>query len=550
MATLNWIGKEKVINHHLEVPFKTLKHVYTYKNGQKLTDGTRSENKIIHGDNLLALKSLLPEYEGKIKCIYIDPPYNTGNEGWVYNDNVNHPKIKKWLGEVVGKEGEDLSRHDKWLCMMYPRIKLLHRLLKDDGIIFISIDDNEIANLIKLTEEVFGSSTNHHLATFVWKSSGNFDNQAKIKINHEYILAYSKNASLIKSPPVVDPNISNESKLFKSEIRNTLVKNGLKNPPSEITLPQGFPASFKEGIINIRQDKWPHFLDNAIIKDFRLQNSVRVYSGWSSKNILEEFINSNFQPVVDTKGQESVFEITQTGAIEVVKKRSSSQSYVVSVLENMGNTQSTSNSLKNYEIDFAYPKPTALIEYLVKMSTANEDIVLDSFAGTGTTAHAVINLNKEKYSKRKFILIELEDYAEKFTAKRVSKCLDDVSKNNSDTFEFLELGGSLFNEEGNINETLPINDIRLYVYYSETRTSTGYSANPKNKYYLGKRSHSAYYFYYEKDKVTTLDLNFVANIEIKSDLIVIYADKCALSERYLNEHNITFKKIPRDITRI
>lgn len=138
MPTLNWIGKEKVINHHQDVSYRVLEKKYTYADGKE-DNSVLSENKIIHGDNLEALKSLLPEYEGKVKCIYIDPPYNTGNEGWVYNDNVNDPKFNKWLGKVVGKESEDLSRHDKWLCMMYPRLKLLHKLLADDGAIFISI---------------------------------------------------------------------------------------------------------------------------------------------------------------------------------------------------------------------------------------------------------------------------------------------------------------------------------------------------------------------------------------------------------------------------
>jgi len=124
MPTLHWIGKDKIVNHHQEVPYKILEKQYTFKNGKENKE-SQSENKIIHGDNLEALESLLPKYEGKIKCIYIDPPYNTGNEGWAYNDNSNHPRLNKWLGEVVGKESEDLTRHDKWLCMIYPRIKLL-----------------------------------------------------------------------------------------------------------------------------------------------------------------------------------------------------------------------------------------------------------------------------------------------------------------------------------------------------------------------------------------------------------------------------------------
>ena len=124
MPTLDWIGKDKVINHHQDVPYRVLERQYSFDEQGQHTEDNGSENMVIHGDNLEALKSLLPRYEGKVKCIY--------------NDNVNDPKIKKWLGEVVGKEGEDLSRHDKWLCMMYPRLKLLYKLLADEGVIFHS----------------------------------------------------------------------------------------------------------------------------------------------------------------------------------------------------------------------------------------------------------------------------------------------------------------------------------------------------------------------------------------------------------------------------
>ena len=151
MPVLNWIGKNAVVNHHKDVPFRFLKR----NDSKSMGD---SENLLIEGDNLEALKSLLPYYKGKIKCIYIDPPYNTGNENWVYNDNVNSPKIKKWLGKVVGSEGDDLSRHDKWLCMMYPRLKLLRELLRDDGVIFVSIDDNEQHNLRLIMDDVFDES--------------------------------------------------------------------------------------------------------------------------------------------------------------------------------------------------------------------------------------------------------------------------------------------------------------------------------------------------------------------------------------------------------
>src|SRR5690606_6989045 len=201
-----------------------------------------------------ALKALLPEYEEKIKCIYIDPPYNTGNEGWKYNDRVNDPKINKWLGETVGKEGDDLTRHDKWLCMMYPRLKLLYKLLSKDGIIFISIDDNEYQNLKFICDEIFGRT--NFITNFTWRTDGNFDNQAKIKINHEYILCYSKQFQRFEFPEIIDPNIDENSKLFKDAIVNTIVKNGPKNPKSRILLPKGFPANFEKGKIKARIDSF------------------------------------------------------------------------------------------------------------------------------------------------------------------------------------------------------------------------------------------------------------------------------------------------------
>src|SRR6266496_2390625 len=139
MPTLEWIGKKAVLNHHRQVPYRLLKS----ENSLSVGDAA-SGNLLVQGDNLLALKALLPYYAGKVKCIYIDPPYNTGNENWVYNDNVNSPEMRTWLGKVVGAEAEDLSRHDKWLCMMYPRLQLLKQLLSRDGLFAISIDDNEL----------------------------------------------------------------------------------------------------------------------------------------------------------------------------------------------------------------------------------------------------------------------------------------------------------------------------------------------------------------------------------------------------------------------
>ncbi|WP_407603052.1 Fic family protein [Acinetobacter pittii] len=180
MPTLNWIGKEAVEKHHKEVPYRLLEPVVELSCGDE-----QSGNLLVQGDNLHALKALLPRYAGKVKCIYIDPPYNTGNEKWAYNDNVNSPEIRKWLGEAVGKEGETLDRHDRWLCMMYPRLLLLRKLLSDDGIIFISIGDDELGHLILMMDEIFGK--NNQIANFVWKSRAKPSNtgEAKLKPQNE-----------------------------------------------------------------------------------------------------------------------------------------------------------------------------------------------------------------------------------------------------------------------------------------------------------------------------------------------------------------------------
>ncbi len=192
MPTLNWIGKEAVVNHHQEIPFRLLKDVPDLACGNP-GDG----NLIVQGDNLVALKALLPYYAGQVKCIYIDPPYNTGNEGWVYNDNVNSPVIREWLGRIVGKEDETLDRHDRWLCMMYPRLAMLRQFLRQDGAIFVSIDDNEAGHLRQLMDEIFGS--HNLLANCIWQKKYTRANDAKyFSDNHDHILAYARSKEAFK----------------------------------------------------------------------------------------------------------------------------------------------------------------------------------------------------------------------------------------------------------------------------------------------------------------------------------------------------------------
>ena len=553
MPTLDWIGKEKVINHHNDVPYRVLERQYSFDEDGMHEEDNHSENMIIHGDNLEALKALLPKYEGRIKCIYIDPPYNTKkssekNKAWIYSDNVDDPKIKKWFGQVVGDEEEDMSRHDKWLCMMYPRLMLLNKLLADKGIIFISIDDNECSYLRIICDEIFGK--NNFISQMIWKSDGNFDNQAKVKNVHEYILCYIKNPDNVGLPNAIDPCSTEKSKIFNDEIRNTVVKNGPKNPMSKIVLPIGFPCSENRLEICARNDKFPYYYNDAHVENGRLTNEVTVESGWSSKNILLKFIDNNFQSVKDTKGQDTIFEITSTGAIEMVKKREKA-SHVLSVLSNLGSTQNMSNELSKMDIKFDFPKPVDLISYLIGFYCEKGDIVLDSFAGSGTTAHAVL----KRHEDLKFILIEMNDYAETLTAQRVEKVIcgfgkeKDYVQGTGGNFSFYELGEPLFLSDGTINPKVDISEIRQYVWYMETR-GEAMTDKKDEPYYLGENNEIAYYFYYEKDRVTNLDYDFLSLIQVKQQGYVIYADACSIAESDLQKWNITFKKIPRDINKL
>ena len=346
------------------------------------------ENLIIEGDNYDALRTLRMTHAGRIGCIYIDPPYNTGNRDFVYNDRF--------------VDRTHRFRHSLWLEFMYRRLMLARDLLSDDGVIFVSIDDNELFRLGMLMDKVFGSGS--RLATFVWQTDGNFDNQAKIKIAHEYILAYSPNPERFPMPRVVDPNVAGESKLFRPEVRNTIVKNGPKNPVSDIVLPRGFPAAFESGTIPVRNDRWPQILSEIQVQGGRLVAEAVVRSGWANRGLCQSFIEGGFKPILDTKGQLTTFAVTATGAIENIKRRDS-PSHVISVLRNLGNTQSDGASLGEMGIEFSYPKPVSMMRYLLSILDDSSATVLDFFAGSGTTAHAVAQLNAEDGGTRKFILV-------------------------------------------------------------------------------------------------------------------------------------------------
>ncbi len=553
MPTLHWIGKDKVIKHHHDVPFRVLNHQYTFPNMQG--GDSISENKIIHGDNLEALKALLPYYEGKIKCIYIDPPYNTGNEGWVYNDNVNDPKIKKWLGKVVGKEAEDLTRHDKWLCMMYPRLKLLHKLLAPDGAIFVSIDDNEQANLKLLMDEIFGE--NNYLGLITRKQSSGSKNDTgnnKIVTTADYIICFGK-----KNFSFLPFKVQNNKKFTNSDTLGSFSTRALEMQGGGDTLPQRNKMGYSIYYNQLTNDV-------KLLFDYNLENE-QVYEAEN-----KDLINNGYKCYRPRKrgnefgiwrwGAETFIERFHKNLVHFdsnrvyMKERETDfiNKYPEALIEYFLNTQGT-NELKDIFSSkvFDFPKPSELIKFICSVATDKDSIILDSFAGSGTTAHAVLNLNKADGGNRKFILVEMEDYAESITAERVKRVINGYGnvEGMGGDFNYYELGESLFDEDRNLNENLPVATLRDYIWYVETKHSLSTQTNEfhQQPYFLDKYQETAYFFIYEKERITTLDYDFLEHVTIQAEQYVMYADNCTLSEAFRREKHIIFKKIPRDISR-
>jgi adenine-specific DNA-methyltransferase len=525
MPTLHWIGKDKVINHHQDVPYKILEPQYTHNNGTETND-TLSENKIIHGDNLEALKSLLPEYEGKVKCIYIDPPYNTGNEGWVYNDNVNDPKIKKWLGQVVGKESEDLSRHDKWLCMMYPRLKLLHKLLAVDGAIFMSIDDNEQANLKLICDEIFGIG--NFITNVIWEKNYSPRNDAKyFSASHDFVVAFAKSKNNWSRN--LAPRTDKQNKFYKY---NDNDGRGLWRPDN--VLVKSFSETGVFGIKNPNNEKL-HFPPKGSCYRFNEEKSRQMLS----ENKFYFGKDGNGKPQL----KRYLAEVNDGVVPQTIWKYDE-------VSHNQEGKKELNNIIEGNVFDS--PKPYQLINRILEISTDKNSIILDSFAGSGTTAHAVLNLNKQDGGNRKFILIEMEDYASTITAERVKRVINGYGGVNKavagtgGSFNFYELGQAVFLGNEFLNEAIDIEKINEYVWFSETKTSY---LPQKENFLLGKKESTAYYFYYEKDNATTLDESFLRKLKTKAEQYIIYADNCLLDENLMSKYHIIFKKIPRDITR-
>lgn len=355
----------------------------------------------IQGDNHQVLNLMQTKFTNLVDCIYIDPPYNTGKDDFPYKDGY---------------------RSSSWATMINERVSASYSFLKKSGGIFVSCDENEQARLTLILDSIFGAT--NQISHFAWQTDGNFDNQAKVKVAHESVLMYAKHEPSFASPPVVEPGLDSSSKVFNSTIRNTIVKNGPKNPVLEIHIPAGFPCDFEEGSIpatRVGKTEWPVFSEDVLVKDSRVVKAVIARSGWSSKDQCIQFIDNNFQPIPDQKGQSTRFVLTKTGAIESIKNRSSDAGYVTSIIKAVGTTQSMSAFIEDAGLLYPFfPKPVGLIEYLPKMIKGCK-YVLDYFAGSGTTAHAVINHNRQNEKKWKYIIAEQAEYFSTLVIPRIKK---------------------------------------------------------------------------------------------------------------------------------
>jgi len=560
MATLNFKGKTFVQNHHLTVKY----HQLVPKREKSLTDKiSLNDNLIIHGDNLKALKALLPSYTGKVKCIYIDPPYNTGNERWVYNDNVNSPMMQEWLGKVVDRE--DLTRHDKWLCMMMPRLKLLRELLSEDGVIFVSIDDNEVHHLRMLMDEVFqGNFVN----LFTIKSNPRGSQASKhIALEHEYLVMYAKNISQteIVGYSKSEDELSEYNLIDEKGRKYRLL--GLRQRGGAWRREQR-PNLYFPIFVNPENGKVSLEKSNIFCKKVLPKRPSGEEGRWTwSKEKVKNYIHVLVGKKVSRIGDSDFWDVFRKDYLESEDGITTTRKPKSIWDEKQLNYQNGRNELKEIfgssEI-FEYPKPTFLVKKALQILDLDEEIILDSFAGSGTTAHAVLDLNKEDGGNRKFILVECEDYADKITAERVRRVIKGV-KNAKDeklreglggTFSYFELGDPIEMESILEGDKLPSYfELARYIFY----TATGEEFDPKKvneeSNYIGESKEYEVYLFYKPDieylKSTALTLERAKNLgPCKGKKRLIFAPSKYLDTDYLLEYRIDYCQLPFEIYKL
>jgi site-specific DNA-methyltransferase (adenine-specific)/adenine-specific DNA-methyltransferase len=531
MPTLDWIGRRAVINQHREVPYRLLRCEESLSVGD-----ADAGNLLVQGDNLVALKALLPYYAGKVKCIYIDPPYNTGNEGWVYNDNTNSPEIRSWLGKVVGKEAEDLSRHDKWLCMMYPRLALLRDFLTEDGAIFISIDENEVHWLRAVLDEIFGNR--NFIATVLWQKVYSPKNSARhFSEDHDYVLVYAKSAekwrpNLIARSEAQDKAYKNPDKDSRGPWKTSdlSARNYYSKGTYSIACPSGrvIEGPPKGMYWRVSEEKFRE-----------LNNDNRIWWGKEGSAIPQ----------------------TKRFLSEVKQGRVPQTLWTY---QEVGHTQEAKQELlricdfEDSAAVFITPKPTRLLQRILQIATDKDSLILDSYAGSGTTGHAVLAQNKEDGGSRRFITVEMdESICRNITVQRLQRVVQGHGDFESlgSGFRFCTLGEPLFDEMGNIRDGVSFVELAAHVFFTETGSPipAAFRASTPSPF-LGVHEGKAVYLLFNGvlgDKrpnggnvLTSEVLKFLPPF---AGIKVIYGEGCRLSDARLRREGVVFKQVPYQI---
>ena len=532
MPSLHFKGKVFVENHHLAVPFHELQAVRAKGLSKK---ASLHDNLIVEGDNLAVLKALLPTYHGKVKCIYIDPPYNTGNESWAYNDKVNSPMMCDWLGKVVDRE--DLTRHDKWCCMMLPRLKLLRELLRDDGAIFISIDDNEVHRLRCLMDEVFGEE--NFVANIVWQKMDSPKNTAMhLSQDHDYIAIYARNAETWRPNPL--PRSAKMLARYKNPDNDPRGPWMLSDLAARNFYAGGrYSITTKAGRVINGPPAGSYWRVNEE-KFWKLDADNRIW--WGASGDTRPGIKRFLSEVRSGVPPQTFWSWRDVGSTRNAKQELS-QVMAAQAAQDL----------------FITPKPSSLIKRILQIATDKDSIVLDSFAGSGTTAQAVLALNKEDGGNRRFVLIECEDYVDSITAERVRRVIAGVpsAKDASlqaglgGAFSYFKLGRPMRRESLLDESKLPnYEKLAGYVFF----TATGEEFEPekidKQTGFIGSSRLYDVFLIYEADveklKNMALTLREVRALPGSRNKLV-FAPTKYIDGDLLHRHNVTFQQLPFEI---
>lgn len=558
-------GKHHIYGHHLAVPLSPLV-IHPEKSVLLSSTQRDSDNLIIHGDNLYALKALMPRYAGRVDCVYIDPPYNTGNEGWVYNDNVNSPLLKQWLTKHAPVDGEDLERHDKWLCMMWPRLHLLRDLLSDDGVIFVSIDQNEQHHLRILMDEIF--EERNFVNMFVWVNNlkGRQISGYGAAGTHEYVLVYAKDIDnlakftgaigfLKNAMPSTYRNIDYEVQqdnygeyVTKNELHNT---NSKFNEHTRPNLVYDIYYNASTGDI-ICEDVSVAHLHTGYVKVSpkpNLSGSGAFHAWrWGRDKVVAERHNLKFLESSD-------------GSIRIYTKvRAHNTTAVKDVITDISTTRGKKDLEAIFDDHvFDFPKPVELVRFLISFSNPDA-VVLDSFAGSGTTAQAVIELNAADGGNRKFILIECEDYADNVTAERIRRVIQgipDAKDENlrdgySCSFQYCTLGAPLDVSSLLDGKSLPsYADMAVYVYHMATgRAIDETLIDPSGDVPFYQEDERDFWLHYRprldwlRSTDSGLTETMVSQLAKSERKVLVFASHKYISQRKLTDMGITFCQIP------